>query len=245
MRGEFMEPLPFQPGAEFRAPSQYAPSPEFTRPFRLSEEEFRKDPGYEARLREGINALDRAAAARGLLSSGRVMREVQRYGEGLAAQEYGAAYGRGAAELNRRYLVESDTYARQQADLARRYGVESDIYSRQTGDITRRFNQLASIAGVGQTAGNVLAQQAQSTGQNLASLAAGTGSALAGIYSTTGTNIANVAGARGQELASGYLGTAGGISTGVQTGLGNWLGYRAEMDRPTSSDIISSYSRRG
>ena len=92
---------------------------------------------------------------------------------------------------------------------------------------------------------SVLAQQAHGTGQTLASLAAGTGSALAGIYSTTGTNIANVAGARGQELASGYLGTAGGISTGVQTGLSNWLGYRAEMDRPTSSDIISSYSRRG
>jgi hypothetical protein len=245
MRGEFLEPLPFQPGAEFRAPSQYAPSPEFTRPFRLSEEELRADPGYEFRLTEGINALDRAAAARGLLSSGRVMREVQRYGEGLAAQEYGAAYGRGATELNRRYLVESDAYARQQADLARRYGVESDIYSRQTGDVTRRFNQLASIVGMGQTAGNVLAQQALGTGQNLASLAAGTGSALAGIYSTTGTNIANVAGRRGQELASGYLGTAGGISEGVQTGLGNWLGYRAEMDRPTSSDIISSYSRWG
>jgi hypothetical protein len=159
------------------------------------------------------------------------MREVQRYGEGLAAQEYGAAYGRGATELNRRYLVESDTYARRQADLARRYGVESDIYSRQTGDITRRFNQLASIAGVGQTAGNVLAQQAQGTGQTLASLAAGTGSALAGIYSTTGTNIANVAGTRGQELASGYLGTAGGISEGVQTGMGNWLSYRADVDR--------------
>ena len=231
MRGEFMEPLPFQPGAEFRAPSQYAPSPEFTRPYRLSEEALRADPGYQFRYEEGINALDRAAAARGLLSSGRVMREVQRYGEGLAAQEYGAAYGRGAAELNRRYLVESDTYARRQADLARRYGVESDIYGRQTGDITRRFNQLASIAGVGQTAGNVLAQQAQGTGQNLASLAAGTGSALAGIYSGTGTNIANVAGTRGQELASGYLGTAGGISEGVQTGMGNWLSYRADVDR--------------
>ena len=50
---------------------------------------FRESPDYQFRLDEGIRAIDRSAAARGRLNSGATGRELARYGQGLAAAEYG------------------------------------------------------------------------------------------------------------------------------------------------------------
>ena len=55
------------------------------------------DPSYQFRLGEGMKALDRTAAARGGLLSGATLKGAQRYGQGLASQEYGNAYNRLAA----------------------------------------------------------------------------------------------------------------------------------------------------
>lgn len=52
------------------------------------------DPGYGFRLSEGLKALDRQAAARGGLISGGALKAAQRYGQDLASQEFGNAYGR-------------------------------------------------------------------------------------------------------------------------------------------------------
>jgi hypothetical protein len=49
---------------------------------------FKTSPGYEFRLGEGVKAIDRLASARGYMGSTRAAREAQRYGEGLASQEY-------------------------------------------------------------------------------------------------------------------------------------------------------------
>jgi len=49
---------------------------------------FYKSPGYDFRMQEGINALDKSAAARGKLMSGGLMRELERYGQGLASSEF-------------------------------------------------------------------------------------------------------------------------------------------------------------
>lgn len=46
----------------------------------------RNYPGYQFAQQEGINALDRSAASRGLLLSGGQLRAVDRYGQGLADQ---------------------------------------------------------------------------------------------------------------------------------------------------------------
>jgi hypothetical protein len=58
------------------------------------------DPGYAFRLGEGMKALERSAAARGGLLSGATMKGLQRYGQDLASQEYGAAYNRLAGLAN-------------------------------------------------------------------------------------------------------------------------------------------------
>jgi len=52
------------------------------------------DPGYGFRLAEGQKALERSAAARGGLLSGSMLKGTQRFGQGLASQEYASAYER-------------------------------------------------------------------------------------------------------------------------------------------------------
>lgn len=59
-----------------------------------AQEFLQMDPGYGFRLQEGLKALDRQAAARGGLISGNALRAAQRYGQDLASQEFGQAYGR-------------------------------------------------------------------------------------------------------------------------------------------------------
>lgn len=52
-------------------------------------ERFKATPGYDFRFEEGIRALDRSAAAKGKLRGGGYGRELTRYGQGIAADEYG------------------------------------------------------------------------------------------------------------------------------------------------------------
>ena len=63
-----------------------------TRTFTL--EDYEADPGYQFRLQEGEQAINRAAAARGQWTNPATVRELQRYGQGLASQEFGNAFNR-------------------------------------------------------------------------------------------------------------------------------------------------------
>lgn len=51
-------------------------------------------PGYQFAQEEGVNALDRSAASRGMLNSGRQNRDLLRFGTGLADQTYGNQFAR-------------------------------------------------------------------------------------------------------------------------------------------------------
>jgi hypothetical protein len=57
-------------------------------------EQFSKDPGYGFRLAEGQKALERNAAARGGLISGRALKEATRFGQEMGSQEYSNAFNR-------------------------------------------------------------------------------------------------------------------------------------------------------
>ncbi|NIT57597.1 MAG: hypothetical protein GWN00_15615, partial [Aliifodinibius sp.] len=54
-----------------------------------SADRFRASPGYQFMMQQGINALSSANAARGMTGSGAAAMALQRYGQGLAQQEYG------------------------------------------------------------------------------------------------------------------------------------------------------------
>lgn len=49
---------------------------------------FKTSPDYQFRFQEGLNALDRSAASKGMLLSGAQTRRAQEYGGGLASGEY-------------------------------------------------------------------------------------------------------------------------------------------------------------
>lgn len=57
-------------------------------------QQFQQDPGYGFRLKEGQQALDRSAAARGGLISGGALKAAQRYGQEMGSQEYTNAFNR-------------------------------------------------------------------------------------------------------------------------------------------------------
>ncbi|RLI45230.1 hypothetical protein DRO61_10970 [Candidatus Bathyarchaeota archaeon] len=144
--------------------------------FEFSAEDFEnfKDPAYEFRMEEGVNALDRSAASRGRLLSGAQDRAVTRYGSNLASQEYGNAFSRSLTEHN--------------VALAKQQG----------------------LAGVGQSATNVVS----SAGQNMAS--------------NVGNIMTSSATQQGNALMAGANAKAGMYSNLANTanqGIGNYLLY--------------------
>ena len=64
----------------------------YGRDFAMSD--FEADPGYAFRLAEGNKALERSAAARGMVLSGSMFKGLQRYGQDMASQEYQNAFNR-------------------------------------------------------------------------------------------------------------------------------------------------------
>jgi hypothetical protein len=55
------------------------------------------DPGYRWRLNQGNQAINNALAARGLHDSGRALKELTRYGQGFASNEFGNVFNRNAS----------------------------------------------------------------------------------------------------------------------------------------------------
>lgn len=85
--------------AGVRALGKLEAASEYT-PFGM--QQFQADPGYGFRMSEGMKALERGAAARSGLLSGKTLRATQRFGQDLASQEYTNAFNRYQTERNAR-----------------------------------------------------------------------------------------------------------------------------------------------
>ena len=168
--------------------------------------DFEADPGYNFRLSQGVSALDKSAASKGMLFSGAQGKALTRYGQDVGSSEYANAY---------------DRYQNEYQNAFNRY---------QTNQ-TNQYNRLASLAGVGQTANNAL----QSAGTNYAN-ATGNNAMNAANYTgnLTMTNASNAANAQlmaGQARASAYQGY-GTAATNAANALGNY--YFSNQSTPTS-----------
>lgn len=64
------------------------------KPFSFSNADFEKSPGYEFRKAEGEKAIQRGALARGLDASSATLKNLSRFNQGLASDEFGAAFQR-------------------------------------------------------------------------------------------------------------------------------------------------------
>jgi hypothetical protein len=126
--------------------------------------EFQADPGYNFRMAEGMKALERSAAARGLLQSGGTLKGIQQYGQNLASSEYENAFSR--------YLSQREA--------------RMDPYRYLTG-----IGQAAAAgqaANVGST-GAALAEIAAQRGNVNAAQAAGTAGAIGNAFSSLGQGV--------------------------------------------------------
>lgn len=86
-------------------------------------EGFEESPGYQFRLEQGQEAMERANAARGTRLGGAAMKEAMRYGQGMASDEYGRWYGRQSDQYNRLASLAGvgQSAASQQASLGANY----------------------------------------------------------------------------------------------------------------------------
>ena len=134
------------------------------------------DPGYQFRLQQGQQALERSAAAKGGLLSGGTMKDLTAYSQGMASQEFQNAYSR-----------------------------YQDAFNRFQADRTSRFNRLASLSGVGQNANTALAQAGQNYGNQVATNNANIGNAQAGAAIAGGNAWNSALGGIGRTLQSSGL----------------------------------------
>lgn len=65
--------------------------------------DFIKDPGYQFRMDEGLKGVEHSAAARGGLFSGQAAKELERYGQGFASNEFNNAYNRDTTNKSNLY----------------------------------------------------------------------------------------------------------------------------------------------
>ena len=118
--------------------------------FKFGAGDYQADPGYAFRLSEGQKALDRQAAARGGLISGGALKAAQRFGQEMGSQEFGNAYNRALTGYNT--------------------GVASE---------NQLYNRQAGLAGIGQTATNLVGQAGQNYATSAGNLMTGAGAAQA------------------------------------------------------------------
>lgn len=115
--------------------------PQFTAP---TLEQAQNSPGYQFRLQSGQQALERSAAARGVLRTGGTLTDLIQYGQNFGQQEYGNTFNQALSAYDRQYQGAKDAYApslsewqtRAQAEMAAalaQYQREWDIYTYRPG----------------------------------------------------------------------------------------------------------------
>ena len=106
--------------------------PTFSRP---SIEDAYNEPGYRFRSQAGSDALERSAAARGVLRTGGTLKDLVEYGQNFAAQEYGQVFNRALSAYDRQYQGARDafapTMARYNAQLSAEQQRAMALYQRQ------------------------------------------------------------------------------------------------------------------
>jgi hypothetical protein len=114
-------------------------SGQFQAPTGLTEQ---NDPGFQARLQLGTDALERSAAARGGVLTGGTAKALNTYAQDYASNEYGNVFNRAMQDYTTKYNAYNNDQANQ-------------------------FNKLASLSGAGQMTATQLGQQGQAASNNV------------------------------------------------------------------------------
>jgi len=122
------------------------------------------DPGYQFRLQQGQQGVKRSAAAQGGLLSGAALKAMARFSQGLASDEYGAAYNR--------FNNDQSTQYNRLASLA---GVGQQA-TNQVGQASQ--NAYGTIANAGMNTSNAIQNNLTGAGNARASGYVGVGNAI-------------------------------------------------------------------
>jgi hypothetical protein len=163
-----------QVGVNALAKYPEAAAPSYT-PFGMPQ--FQTDPGYNFRMSEGVKALERSAAARGLLSSGSTLKGITQYGQNVASDEYQNAFNR--------YLLEQTKMREERmAPLEYQIGLGQAAASGQAANIGTTAGQTSQLM---QNLGDIQAQR----GNVQAAQYMGTANALGNVAQAVGGYYAN------------------------------------------------------
>lgn len=181
-------------------------------------------PGYQFDLQQGTQAADRSAAARGMDQSGRTLKDLTRFGTGLADNTYGsqlsrlmALNGQGFTQGMQAQGAQNQAYG---TGLTDQFGARTSAYN---GD-------MASAGTIGQ--GDVAAAGAQSAGaQNLLNAGLKIGGLGLGALSGGGALSSLMGGAQGTGNGMTDLPNNG---TGIYTGPANQAGFGPTYARNSS-----------
>lgn len=192
--------------------------------------EFEADPGYQFRLDQGEKAINRGAAARGNVLSGATMQALGDFNSGLASQEYANFDVRRNRDATQRFDMKSGIadslygarMGRQENLLQGRTGNAAATYDAGMTGIGNAYgrrmdrgNALASLAGVGQTASQSLANAGASMANNVSNLYGNIGQARAQGYQGSANALSGTI-----NSLSGIYGAAQGGQFGANPGFG-------------------------
>lgn len=179
------------------------------------------NPAYQWRYQQGINALDKSAAAKGMLLSGGQLKGLEKFGQGVASQEYENAF-------NRSY----QTYTSNRANALTKYNLnvqkntsdwqrELQKYNIQRSNYLNALSQYGQLAGAGQVASQNLSQGASEVAANNIAISNALANAQANAAINTGR--ANARGTLGaaQAQAQGMYQMSGIMNNAI----GNYLLY--------------------
>jgi hypothetical protein len=205
-------------------PSTSSEFNKLTRPFQFSS----SDPSYQWRLNQGLEALNKSAAARGGYFSGQTGKDITDYAQGLASTEFQNAFQRDQAQkaleasqyqnlygldLSKSQLNLSQLKDALNAEMGQRE-LESGQYGQAFGqDLSQRqniYNMLSGLSDVGRSAASQTGQWGM---QNVGTLSDLTGQAAQ----------AQAGGLLGQ--ANAWYGGMQNLSDQLQSGLGLGLKY--------------------
>lgn len=135
------------PGGDFKAPT--------------AQDMQENDPGYQARLNLGTQALQQSAAARGNLLTGGTAKAVNQYAQDYASNEYSNYYNQA-------------------------YNTHANNYNQYQNQQTNTYNRLASLAGAGQTTASTLGTLGANASGNVSSNLLGTAAQMGQDYQNAG-----------------------------------------------------------
>lgn len=169
---------------------------------------FGDDPGYKFRLEEGQKALDRSAAAKGMLLSGAQIQATNDYNQGMASQEYGNWWNRYTSATAANNATKQQDYSNKNTAFGQDW--TKFTYGREKADayVNNYLNMLSGMSGQG----------ANST------------TALAGTNSGLVNSGANYLASAGQYAGNAQMAGANALASGIGNGFNNlmtgaWMGF--------------------